>query len=203
MAPFLSATAQLHSKVNVKQIIIALIDRLAAYAAREADVEVSQETRRKEEDAVRRAALAKKRRTGDEVEEKPEIAAAPKEEKPLDEEPVEAPLDKQEAEVEAKKEDESEEKGGDKEDDEQTVAENEPLSVEAEEKSKEEETPEGDEEKAEDVKRIRGIPEDVELFQVFWTQIVELVKVSFSKQVDIAFYSKGLIRCDRIFPSKI
>ncbi|KAF9165909.1 Vacuolar protein sorting-associated protein 35 [Actinomortierella ambigua] len=37
LGPFLSATAQLHPKVNVKQIVIALIDRLAAHAAREAD----------------------------------------------------------------------------------------------------------------------------------------------------------------------
>jgi vacuolar protein sorting-associated protein 35 len=46
LGPFLSATAQLHPKVNIKQIVIALIDRLAAYAAREAD---SDETKRQEE----------------------------------------------------------------------------------------------------------------------------------------------------------
>ncbi|KAJ7467897.1 vacuolar protein sorting-associated protein 35 [Mycena latifolia] len=39
LGPFLSATAQLHPKVNIKQIVIALIDRLAAYAAREAENE--------------------------------------------------------------------------------------------------------------------------------------------------------------------
>lgn len=33
LGPFLSATAQLHPRVNIKQIVIALIDRLAAYAA--------------------------------------------------------------------------------------------------------------------------------------------------------------------------
>lgn len=37
LGPLLSATAQLHPKVNVKQIVIALVDRLAAHAAREAD----------------------------------------------------------------------------------------------------------------------------------------------------------------------
>ena len=34
LGPFLSATAQLHPKVNIKNIVISLIDRLAAYAAR-------------------------------------------------------------------------------------------------------------------------------------------------------------------------
>lgn len=36
---FLNATAQLHHKVNIKLIVIALVDRLAAYAAREADAD--------------------------------------------------------------------------------------------------------------------------------------------------------------------
>src|ERR1700733_7440568 len=54
--PFLSATAQLHPKVNIKQIVIALIDRLAAYAAREAESEDPEETKRQEEAAARRLA---------------------------------------------------------------------------------------------------------------------------------------------------
>jgi vacuolar protein sorting-associated protein 35 len=54
LGPFLSATAQLHPKVNIKQIVIALIDRLAAYAAREAENEDPEETKRQEEAAARR-----------------------------------------------------------------------------------------------------------------------------------------------------
>ncbi|KAG0081456.1 Vacuolar protein sorting-associated protein 35, partial [Podila epicladia] len=131
LGPFLSATAQLHPKVNVKQIVIALIDRLAAHAAREAD-------------------------SNDDDEE---------------EEETETPAPK------AKKSDESKEEG-----DEETVAE----SEEAEAKEKENEPEEeGEEEEAEKpspsskpakVRKIRGIPEDVRLFEVFWGKIVELVK---------------------------
>lgn len=51
---FLSACAQLHPKVNIKGIVIALIDRLASYAAREAENDSPEEVRRQEEEAGRR-----------------------------------------------------------------------------------------------------------------------------------------------------
>jgi hypothetical protein len=53
---FLSACAQLHPKVNIKQIVISLIDRLAAYAAREAENDSPEEVKRQEEEAGRRLA---------------------------------------------------------------------------------------------------------------------------------------------------
>ncbi|PWN53739.1 vacuolar protein sorting-associated protein 35 [Violaceomyces palustris] len=56
LGPFLSACAALHPKVNIKQIVIALIDRLAAYAAREAENDSPEEIRRQEEEASRRLA---------------------------------------------------------------------------------------------------------------------------------------------------
>src|SRR5882762_7937213 len=56
LGSFLSATAQLQTKVNIKLIVIALIDRLAAYAAREAENEDPEETKRQEEAAARRLA---------------------------------------------------------------------------------------------------------------------------------------------------
>lgn len=56
LGPFLSACAQLHPKVNIKQIVIALIDRLAAYAAREAENDSPEEIRKQEEEAGRRLA---------------------------------------------------------------------------------------------------------------------------------------------------
>lgn len=56
LGPFLSACAQLHPKVNIKQIVISLIDRLAAYAAREAENDSPDEIRRQEEEASRRLA---------------------------------------------------------------------------------------------------------------------------------------------------
>lgn len=54
LGPFLSACAQLHPKVNIKGIVIALVDRLASYAAREAENESPEEIRRQEEEASRR-----------------------------------------------------------------------------------------------------------------------------------------------------
>ncbi|PWZ01505.1 vacuolar protein sorting-associated protein 35 [Testicularia cyperi] len=56
LGPFLSACAALHPKVNIKQIVIALIDRLAAYAAREAENDSPEEIKRQEEEAGRRLA---------------------------------------------------------------------------------------------------------------------------------------------------
>ncbi|KZW00729.1 vacuolar protein sorting-associated protein 35 [Exidia glandulosa HHB12029] len=56
LGPFLSATAQLQPKVNIKQIVIALIDRLAAYAAREAESEDPEVTKAQEEAAAKRLA---------------------------------------------------------------------------------------------------------------------------------------------------
>ena len=202
LQPFLSATAQLHPKVNVKQIIIALIDRLAAYATREADGEVSIDKRREEEDTVRRAALAKKR---GEVPGSVPVA--------VEKEEIQSEQGKEEEEEEGKEEEEKEEEEEEeegvavekKEEKEDETTKNdydeeasEPLgnaAAEAEtkaneeenkkEEEKEEEKPtekEVEEEKEHDsIKRVRGIPEDVELFQVFWTQIVELVKVRTGK----------------------
>lgn len=37
LKPFLATTAQLHPKVNIKMIIMALLDRLTAFAKNEAD----------------------------------------------------------------------------------------------------------------------------------------------------------------------
>ncbi|PKI85391.1 Vps35p [Malassezia vespertilionis] len=53
----LAACARLHPKVNVKQIVISLISRLAAYAAREAENESPEEIRRQEEEGARRLAI--------------------------------------------------------------------------------------------------------------------------------------------------
>ncbi|KAI9010096.1 vacuolar protein sorting-associated protein 35 [Hyaloraphidium curvatum] len=89
---FLSATAQLQRQVNVKQIVISLVDRFAAYAARS----------REEEEARRKEVLKSAQTEG------PEAVAK------LQEEFAEKPL--------------------------------------------------------------TGVPDDVKLFDVFWTQIAELVK---------------------------
>ncbi|OZJ02141.1 hypothetical protein BZG36_05231 [Bifiguratus adelaidae] len=126
---FLSATAQLHPKVNVKQIIIALIDRLAAYAAREAESESPEELRKLEEKATRKA--AEDQGTGEDSL----------------------------ANGNAAQRDAGEDATG-----EATTG----TEAEDGEKPSDSSAP---------VRKIRGIPEDVQLFVVFWGQIVELVKV--------------------------
>lgn len=155
----MSATAQLHPKVNVKSIIIALIDRLAAYAAREADTETPEEEKRRQEEAVRRAAAEKKKQAaGDEPEQQEETAVKEEEEEEA----------KAEVNGEAENENVTEEGQEDKEQETEPSAE---QPKEAESRN------EKDVLQEESVKKVRGIPEDVELFAVFWTQIVELVKV--------------------------
>lgn len=173
LQPFLSATAQLHPKVNVKQIIIALIDRLAAYAAREAEGEEPGETKKQREENIRRIADIRKRK----------LQGLPvEEEEPQENEPVE---EKKEIEESAENEETSETLAGDEEVTETNDEDKADEEQEQKENEKEEDSkvspPEEEENQAVDnddtnVRKIRGIPEDVELFVVFWGQIVELVK---------------------------
>lgn len=140
LGPFLSATAQLHPKVNIKQIVIALIDRLAAYAAREA-----------ENDAVKEnepstSAVGATSQIGGASD--PQISTTSTESRNGEQEnaPGTASGEASSAGSPAKQ---SEDKGKSPEKD-------------------------GD---APAVKKYRGIPQDVRLFEVFWHQVVELIKV--------------------------
>jgi vacuolar protein sorting-associated protein 35 len=164
---FLSATAQLHPKVNVKQIIISLIDRLAAFAAREDEGDESIESKKQRQENLARIANQRKRKLqGLPLEdEEEEQKTEEKVEKPEIEAVV--PEEEEQAEV-AENEEAAEEK--DEEPTEET-AEEEPLEEKQPETN---DTPNVQEET--NVKKVRGIPEDVELFAVFWGQIVELVK---------------------------
>lgn len=54
LGQFLGACAYLHPKVSIKQIVISLINRLAAYSVREAENENPEEMRRHEEESARR-----------------------------------------------------------------------------------------------------------------------------------------------------
>ncbi|KAF7732871.1 Vacuolar protein sorting-associated protein 35 [Apophysomyces ossiformis] len=157
LEPFLSATAQLHTKVNVKQIIIALIDRLAAYAAREAEAEVPVQTWKSEEEEARKAVIDNKKRIPENSSEVNESDSTNDVEKG---ETVEGDNEKAEEDAQNKSEDSEDHNDAD------NVPPT-PETKQEEEKAKEEEEP---------VRNVRGIPEDVELFVVFWAQIVELVK---------------------------
>ncbi|KAI9483790.1 MAG: vacuolar protein sorting-associated protein 35 [Benjaminiella poitrasii] len=156
LQPFLSATAQLHPKVNVKQIIGSLIDRLAAFAAREAEDD-SQNSR---EENIQRIANERKRRLQGLEPEEEEIPAVEAKE---DEEEKDGKKEEDEIEETEKEEvkDEGDEKEETEKEEEQLATENEEEQTTTKENTK---------------KVVRGIPEDVELFVVFWTQIVELVK---------------------------
>jgi len=150
LGPFLSATAQLQTKVNIKQIVIALIDRLAAYAAREAESEDAEEVKRQEEAAARRLAeCVKAQRTR---------ARANGVTSPAREFKNEAGWGEPTSPTSPVPAEEKSESTGD--------AEGEKL-----EKGKEKEK------EGEPVRKFRGIPENVKLFEVFWEQVVELIKV--------------------------
>lgn len=177
LQPFLSATAQLHPKVNVKQIIISLIDRLAAFAAREAEGEEPNDAKKQREENIRRIAEERKRK----------LQGLQPEEEEEEEEEQESEQKEEETAAEAAAEEEQQVPSKDEEAVDDTPLGNEVEKtddVEAEDKTeaKEEKAVEtGDlvqEEEEDAVKKVRGIPEDVELFVVFWGQIVELVKVS-------------------------
>jgi vacuolar protein sorting-associated protein 35 len=147
---YLSATAQLHPKVNVKQIVIALIDRLAAYAAREADSEPPEEIKRQEEESAKRLAeKLKKQKIGGYSDD-------------MDDDIDEQELNKLSL---LQGEELTEEEKYDYDD---QTPEAQPDKIRQQGNSKSDEP---------SVKKFRGIPEDVKLFEVFWGQIVDLVKV--------------------------
>ncbi|KAJ7273426.1 vacuolar protein sorting-associated protein 35 [Mycena rebaudengoi] len=142
LGPFLSATAQLHPKVNIKQIVIALIDRLAAYAAREAESEDPEETKRQEEAAARRLAEKvkfQKARTRDNG--------------------VNGTVAPSEASAWVGKGTTSGPCSGRGETGRGRRRRRKSLSRQAS-----------------TVRKFRGVPEDVQLFEVFWHQVVELIK---------------------------
>lgn len=185
LQPFLSATAQLHPKVNVKQIIISLIDRLAAFAAREAEGEEPNEAKKQREENIRRIADERKRKLQglqpeeEEEEEVVEEVAAVEEKEKEEEEEEKAELEEKEQEVPTKEDNAVDEEplGSEEKTDD---AEGEDKKAEETENTEEKPVETGDlvqDEEEDGVKKVRGIPEDVELFVVFWGQIVELVKV--------------------------
>ncbi|ETW87758.1 hypothetical protein HETIRDRAFT_469988 [Heterobasidion irregulare TC 32-1] len=156
LGPFLSATAQLQPKVNIKQIVIALIDRLAAYAAREAENEDPEETKRQEEAAARRLAervkvqRARTRENGN--------PTSPVGELTTEADAWRSPTSPATPVVVQST------NGTNGTDDAVEVNDSEKAD-----KGKEKET-------IVQVRKFRGVPEDVKLFEVFWEQVVQLIK---------------------------
>ncbi|KAF8639400.1 hypothetical protein AX17_001525 [Amanita inopinata Kibby_2008] len=170
LGPFLSATAQLHPKVNIKQIVISLIDRLAAYAAREAENEDPEETKRQEEAAAKRLAEKVKSQKAKIRENGGYSASGASVSSPSVEtndwavpETPQSPM----IAVESEKFPSTSITGSST-----SVTGSSATAVNgtSDEKQKDkvkESTP---------VHKFRGIPEDVQLFEVFWKQVVELIK---------------------------
>ncbi|SCZ99747.1 BZ3501_MvSof-1269-A2-R1_Chr12-2g03449 [Microbotryum saponariae] len=146
LSPFLSAVAQLHPKVAIKSIVIALIDRLAAYAAREAENESPEERQQQEEEAARRLLREVKRQR-----EKAKLDADGRSLLAGSSGSVDGETDAWGAEIVPPEQDE--------------VSQDDALidgvvpTV-----------------PAHTVRKFRGIPENVRLFEVFWQQVVELIK---------------------------
>jgi vacuolar protein sorting-associated protein 35 len=165
---FLGATAQLHPRVNVKQIVIALIDRLAAFAAREAENEDPEEKKRGEEEAARRLADKVK-----DMRIKGSAPTSPTEAKSPSPRPAEADEWANTSVADGGDEDGQGDEGEKKEGDDKSKE-----NGEADGEKKDEEEAEPEKPAPHRSRTFRGIPEDAHLFEVFWQQIVELIKVS-------------------------
>ncbi|PUU78726.1 vacuolar protein sorting-associated protein 35 [Tuber borchii] len=172
---FLSATARLNPNVNVKAIVIGIMDRLSAYAAREAESESPEEKLRKEEEAVQ--GLLKKLRlqeANNAEENKPADPAITDKKPPIMEangnegfkevedegfkdgdDSTSPPADSTKpAEAPAEDINKDGDKGGDADKDSKTVDGSSAESTE---------------------KPPRGIPEDVKLYEIFFKQVLNLV----------------------------
>jgi vacuolar protein sorting-associated protein 35 len=168
--------------VNIKQIVIALIDRLAAYAAREAESEDPEETKRQEEAAARRLAervryqKARTRENGVNGVVSPSTEASAwgssqtrnhvESERPSDDGP-----------------------------DGTAVVDGMPTGGPAENDG-------GPVASASTVRKFRGVPEDVQLFEVFWQQVVELIKVRAAMSSSYMHSPQDPLRLVRIFRYK-
>jgi vacuolar protein sorting-associated protein 35 len=175
LGPFLSATAQLHPKVNIKQIVIALIDRLAAYAAREAENEDPEETKRQEEAAAKRLAERVRiqkvaRATGVAY----SAAPTPAFEEPPAPDPWSAPRPASPTIADAESRLASLSMAGNASAAPAAVPAADGEKVDGEVAADGEVPPPAPAKPV--VKKFRGIPENVPLFEVFWKQIVELMK---------------------------
>lgn len=144
---FLSATARLNPNVNVKAIVIGLMDRLSNYASREADSETVQDRIQKEQEAAQR--LLEKLSMKDE-----ESKAAIK----PDGEASEDTSGETNGQVPEKKESDDQEQ---------------PES--APEKSAD--GADGEEGAEGEAKPFKGIPESIKLYEIFYEQVLNLVNV--------------------------
>lgn len=148
---FLAAVSRLNPHVNVKAIVIGLMDRLSAYAARESEAEPIEDRKKLEEDAI--AKLLEDTRISNEKRE-----AKAKEPQP-DSENVESQINGSNEGESALKDKEA--------------ATSEP-SKDAAQEQQDSVAINGDNDAA-GTKRSRGIPENVKLYEIFFEQVMNLV----------------------------
>lgn len=141
----LSAIARLNPHVNIKAIVIGLMDRLSAYAAREAESESPEDRKQTEEEATYR--LMEKLRISKEIQKKPEA-------KP---EGVDGAQTN------------GEHVNGDE------PAETAPADVVGQQNKDPEPSTPSLEDDPPSSKKSRGIPEDVKLYEIFYDQVIHLV----------------------------
>ena len=143
----LSAIARLNPHVNIKAIVIGLMDRLSSYAAREAELESTEDRKQTEEEATIR--LLEKLRMSKENE-KPQANADGTDGEQMNGErvngdkPAEKPRETPSSEIEGR----------------------------PDEKSNQNATSEGGKSP---LSKNRGIPEDVKLYEIFYEQVINLV----------------------------
>ncbi|KAK4222898.1 vacuolar protein sorting-associated protein 35 [Podospora fimiseda] len=149
---FLGAVSRLNPHVDVKAIVIGLMDRLSSYAERESQDETEEDREQMEEDAL--ATLLEKVKLGKTAQEHQESSApagtteAPREGEPTENEGASTAETLNKNDVPTP-----------------SIAETEATAVDKEE-----------EEEAETSKKRRGIPENVKLYEIFFGQVKNLVQ---------------------------
>ncbi|KAI1386892.1 vacuolar protein sorting-associated protein 35 [Hypoxylon trugodes] len=146
---FLAAVSRLNPHVNVKAIVIGLMDRLSAYAERESQEEIGEDRAKLEEDAL--ASLLEKVRLGKEQQEAkptPDGTSTEANGEHANGEPAEFSESSAPAEPESAP----------------SIADTEATAVEKETDGSSQAT-----------KKQRGIPPNVKLYEVFFDQVINLV----------------------------
>ena len=141
----LSAIARLNPHVNIKAIVIGLMDRLSAYAAREAESESPEDRKQTEEEATSR--LMEKLRISKETKKPPEAKTEGVDGTHTNGEHV----------------------NGDE------PAETAPADADGQQSKNTEPSAPSLEEDPPSPKKSRGIPEDVKLYEIFYDQVIHLV----------------------------
>jgi vacuolar protein sorting-associated protein 35 len=142
---FLAAVSRLNPHVNVKVIVIALMDRLSSYAARESEAHPDEDREKLEQDAI--AKLMDKIRLSEEKKAAEPAQSAPNGEQPaagIDGDTETAPKEAPSEELDSAKKEEPE---------------SEPIN--------------GTD--GADDKKNRGIPENIKLYEIFFEQVMNLV----------------------------